>query len=65
MATGKCWELNQLGAEIWRLISAGLSLEAIRDVLCTKYNVSTETIVRDLLDIATNLQEQQLVDVTP
>jgi hypothetical protein len=65
LATGTCWELNQVGAEVWRHIGQGLSLEAIRDILSVKYNVSKEIIVRDLFDIATNLHRQRLVDVEP
>ncbi len=65
MATGTCWELNHLGAEVWHHISSGLSLGAIRDLLCAKYNVAEEIVVRDLLAIVADLQAQQLVDVRP
>ena len=49
--------LNETGAQIWRLIDGRRSLADIGDVLAQEYNVRSETVEADLLEIIGQLEE--------
>jgi hypothetical protein len=65
MTSGRCWELNRLGVEVWSLLSNGQDLQGICDLLAGRYSVVPATLMSDVIDLARTLLTAQLVDLRP
>ncbi|HXJ21144.1 MAG TPA: PqqD family protein [Polyangia bacterium] len=62
MATGRCWELNQVGAAFWARLDGSTALREIADSIGRSFNVSADVVERDLLDLADRLASAGLVE---
>ena len=60
---GIYYGLNPVGADIWELIQAPMSVEAIRDQIVVKYDVDAERCEREILALLHELQQHGLVHV--
>ena len=61
-ATGDCFELNHVGAEIWKLLSEGATAEAIAVKLSASYDVSHAVVATDVQALVASLARHGLVD---
>ena len=61
--SGNYFGLDPIGARIWDLLAQGLTLAAIGDVILGEYEATRETIEQDLLQLATDLVREKLVQV--
>lgn len=57
------YALNEVGARIWQLIEAGLSLAEIKVELLGEYNTSAEALWQDIQGLAMDLLQEGLVSV--
>jgi hypothetical protein len=57
------YALNDVGARIWQLIQAGLSLAEIKVELLGEYNASAEALWQDIQGLAMDLLQEGLVSV--
>jgi hypothetical protein len=65
MATGRCWQLNRLGADFLSQIEGGLGLGLgqVCDVLGGRYDVSAEVLRSDLLRLSRELLDAGLIEL--
>jgi len=63
LATGRCFELNQVGFEIWRLIAEGGSQATIAAALAERYAIAADVSRRDVQALVASLVEERLVEV--
>lgn len=49
--------MNEVGADIWRMIEQGLNREQILDVLCKEYQAAREMVVQDVEQFLAQLAE--------
>lgn len=61
-ATGNCFELNHIGAEIWKLLSEGATADAIAAQLSASYEVSQTVVAADVEALVLSLAQHGLVD---
>lgn len=61
LANGMYYSLDQTGAVAWVLIGAGHSLDEVADALSERFGVAGDVARADLLKLASDLQEQNLV----
>jgi len=61
ITSGRCWQLNQVGAEAWALLQEGATLSTIVDILVARYELAREQIEPDLARIVNDLCAQGLV----
>ena len=52
---GVCFQLNRVGAELWRSFTSGLPLAGAISAVKSRYDASTETIVADALSLCEQL----------
>lgn len=57
------YALNEVGARIWQLIEAGLSLAEIKVELLGEYNASAEALWQDIQSLVMDLLQEGLVSV--
>ena len=62
MTTGNCFELNQIGAEIWDLLSPGITEEAICTALAGRYSVERALLAGDVRTLLEELERHGLVE---
>jgi hypothetical protein len=65
MKTGRCFELNRIGYEIWLLFEGGLAASVVCEQLARRYKVAIEVITRDVLAFAQTLGREALLEITP
>jgi hypothetical protein len=66
MNSGKIFELNRLGTEIWEMIAPEVTIGAICQTLGERYpSVKSENLAMDVMDLMRVLAEANLVGVTP
>ena len=65
MKTGRCWELNRTGLEIWRLFEQGLAAQEVCDRLAADYHVARETLAADVVTLVQALAAEGLVRLNP
>jgi hypothetical protein len=63
--TGDCFELNRVGAEIWRLLLAGEATAAIASKLSASYDVPEAAAAADVESLITSLAQHGLIDLRP
>jgi hypothetical protein len=63
LASGTYFGLDPVGARVWQLIGQGKSLAEICDALLDEYDVTRETLERDVIDLAEKLLQKGLVSL--
>lgn len=63
LAAGMYFSLNEVGLAFWQAVESGASLRAARDRLLNDYEVDSDTLSRDLLELVDRLQQHGLVRV--
>jgi Coenzyme PQQ synthesis protein D (PqqD) len=63
LKSGMYYGLNTVGARIWDLIQAPMTVDALRDTLLQEYNVEPQLCERELLTLLEELAVQGLVEV--
>ena len=61
--TGTYFSLNKVGTEFWEMLEGSQTIEEQAASLAAKYNVDLEIVRADLLELATALFEEKLVDI--
>jgi hypothetical protein len=64
LKSGMYYGLNAVGATIWSLIQAPMTISALEEALLQEYDVEPERCARDLLAILEELAAQGLIEVT-
>jgi hypothetical protein len=64
MTTGKCWQLNGIGLEIWNLLSQGLSVGVVTQHMEQRYPDARARVVGDLASLVRALLNEDLVSLT-
>jgi hypothetical protein len=64
LASGRCWQLNRMGADFLSAIDAGKSLGEVLDAMGGRYDVSREVLERDLIRLAQELSDAGLTERT-
>ncbi len=62
LATGRCWQLNRLGADFLKEIETAVSLAEVCAGLGSRYDVSLDVVQRDLIRLAQQLLEAGLIE---
>lgn len=62
METGTYYSLNKVGTEFWDLLDGAQTLQAHAATLAQKYNVDSERVLNDLLELAEKLAAEKLVE---
>jgi hypothetical protein len=63
LKSGTYYGLDTLGARVWSLIEAPLSLTSIRDAIMADYEVDAETCERDVLAFLDQMRAAGLVEI--
>ncbi len=58
---GSYFGLDPVGARIWQLMAEGKTLAEVCEAMLSLYEVSREDIERDVLGLAKDLSEKQLI----
>ena len=59
----KYYLLQEVGARLWTLLVQGQTLRAAYETLLTEYNVAPADLERDLLELLSDLLENDLVEL--
>ena len=62
LTTGQCWQLNRLGADFLLQLETEKSVQAVCDVLESRYDVSREVLQRDLARLTQELADAGLIE---
>ena len=65
LGSGTYFGLNDVGTRVWALIGERRSLRQVFDALTQEYDVSPETLERDLVELVEKLRAKGLVNVVP
>ena len=60
---GVYYELNEVGARIWRLIQQPRSVQSVIDTLLAEYDVPAQQCAADVLALAEDMVNRGLVDI--
>ncbi len=60
---GVYYELNEVGARIWRLIQQPRSVQSVIDTLLAEYDVPARQCAADVLALAEDMVNQGLIDI--
>ena len=60
--SGSYYSLEELGVRVWELCDGQRSVQEIAAILGEEYDVAADTIQRDLLELLTDLMNENLVD---
>ena len=63
MRTNKYFRLEEVGARLWSLLSAGESLDTSHQILLKEYKVDPVELESDLLELMENLHKNGLVEL--
>ena len=61
--TNKYYSLDEVGACFWKLLSEGKTLRETHQTLLEEYEVEAVQLEQDLLELLTDLQENDLVEI--
>jgi hypothetical protein len=61
LESGKVWQLNKTGADVWDLLDGQRTLNAVVDQLALRYGVSSETAKRDVVAMASTMLKEGLL----
>jgi hypothetical protein len=59
--TGTYFSLNHVATQFWEMLDGKQSIGEQASMLATAYEVDVETVTRDLLELARQLEDEQLV----
>jgi hypothetical protein len=65
LETGKCWELNPVGALIWEQLSRGESLGSVCLTVASRYSAAPEAVRSDTEKLVADLVAQGLLEREP
>ena len=60
-ASGLCFGMQDVAADVWRLIAHPTSIDAICDALCSSYDVDNATCRHDVEEFLASLVDEGLV----
>lgn len=63
LENGTYYGLNPVGARIWGLIQKPISVANVVEKLLEDYEVSQEQCLRDVIDLLSEMREEDLVEV--
>ena len=58
---GEYFGLDELGAEIWRLLESGKAIGIVADAVVARYEVPREQALQDVVGLVSHMQSQGLV----
>lgn len=61
LETGVYFGLDSIGARIWELLSEGINLAGICDMMQLEFEVDRETLEEDVKRLVQNLKDQGLI----
>jgi hypothetical protein len=64
LETGEYFGLDQVGMDMFKALGTAGTIEAARDALLERYEVTAEVLTRDLEDLVARLVEHKLVQVS-
>jgi Coenzyme PQQ synthesis protein D (PqqD) len=64
LETGTYYGLDRIGARIWSLLSAGRTLDEVRQAILAEYEVERSRLESDIDRLLVQLVESQLADAT-
>lgn len=62
--TNQYFSLKQTGSDIWSLIREGKTLRQMHVAMLEKYQIEPAVLERDILEVANNLLQRQLVEIS-
>jgi hypothetical protein len=62
LGTGRCWQLNRLGADFLSQVETERSLSEVCTAVGARYDAPLEVIERDLLKLAQELSDSGLIE---
>ena len=62
LRTGECFELNQVGFEIWELLVGGTTEESICEKLVGRYPVGREVLAADVRNLLGEMIRRGLIE---
>jgi hypothetical protein len=65
LTTGRCFELNRIGAEIWEMLAGGRSVGGVCDELAERYPAERAILRDDVLGLVRSLVREGLAEVSP
>jgi len=65
LESGIYFGLDQVGTRIWQLIQEHGSLQKVFETMCDEYDVGSDTLERDLLQLVDELYAKGLVRASP
>jgi hypothetical protein len=63
LGSGACFELNRVGVEVWKALSAGQTLNEVIQVLSARYDVGLDVLAADVATLTKSLSDSGLIDV--
>ena len=63
LQTGRCFELNRIGAEIWQLLAGGKSVGGACDALAERYPAARDVLRDDVLGLIRSLLREKLAEI--
>jgi Coenzyme PQQ synthesis protein D (PqqD) len=63
LQTGRCFELNRIGAEIWRLLAEGKSVGGACDALAARYPTARDILRDDVMGLIRSLLREKLAEI--
>jgi len=64
LETGEYFGLDEVGMDMFKVLGTAGTLEAARDALLERYEVTAEVLTRDLEELIARLVERKLVQVS-
>jgi hypothetical protein len=62
LGTGTTWRVNQVGADVFRVLGRPLSLSELVEDLRRKYDVDSAVLAKDIDELLAELSRQRLVE---
>lgn len=60
---GEYFGLDEIGAEVWRRLEAGVALNEIAAVLVERYDVTREVALADILTLVDEMRRRALIEI--
>jgi len=64
MSSGTCFELNRVGAQIWRLLQTKTTMARICEALAGSYPVAPDVLASDARSLIDSLIQAGLIEVS-
>jgi hypothetical protein len=65
LKTGVYYSLNEVGAEVWRLLGGGADESEIAEAIASAYEVTLEEAAGDISELITDLSSEGLIIKEP